>query len=233
MKAILLAAGVGKRTLDIFEGKPKCLAELGNGTSLLSYTIKSLKSFGFEEVIIVTGYHNSFIQKEIEKYPFVKEIYNPFFNVTNSLGSLWFAKSYLNDDCFIMNADVYLSTDSYKAILKNNDTTIFFDSSKIEGADYRFLLKDGKLVKHGKDLKDDETSGEYVGCCLISKKDIEKFKSTLVSMASNNEYDLWWENILYNNVEDFNPHFADLKSTKWGEIDNIKDYEFVKNLYGK
>ena len=131
MKAILLAAGIGSRTSNIFHGKPKCLAELEKGLSLLKYTIKRLESFGFEEVTIVIGYEKQYIIDEVRDFNFVKLVENSNYNTTNSLGSLLCAKDKLSDDCLIMNADVFLSKDLYKLISNTLSSTIFLNYQRI------------------------------------------------------------------------------------------------------
>ena len=51
MKAFLLAAGLGKRMLQLTENKPKCLLEAG-GKSLLKWNVERLKSFGYDDLVI-------------------------------------------------------------------------------------------------------------------------------------------------------------------------------------
>ena len=46
------------------------------------------------EIVVVVGYMYKQIQKELEDDN-VKFVHNPFYSVTSSMGSLWFAKDYL------------------------------------------------------------------------------------------------------------------------------------------
>ena len=231
MKAILLAAGIGSRTSNIFHGKPKCLAELETGLSLLKYTIRMLSTYNFNEIIIVVGYEKQFIEQEVRGLNNVRLINNPNFNTTNSLGSLLCANDYLDADCFIMNADVFLSGGLYTYISKTTHSTIFYDSSRVLEADYRFKIRDGKLINHGKNLSKEDTDGEYVGCCFINKSEINSFRSLLISMAKEGKTNKWWENILYDNPGAINYVLSDVKGMNWGEIDTLEDYLHVKKLY--
>ena len=233
MKAILLAAGIGSRTSNIFHGKPKCLAQLENGLSLLKYTLQMLEKNGFDEVTIVVGYQKQFIEEEVRGLKRVKIIDNPNFNTTNSLGSLLCAKEVLDDDCLIMNADVFVSFDLYNLISKTTSSTIFYDSSRIIDADYRFQIRDGKLINHGKELSAESTDGEYVGCCFINKNEIGKFKNLLIEMANEGKTNRWWENILYDNPGQIDYLLKDVRGLSWGEIDTLQDYMHVKTLYEK
>ncbi len=51
MKAMVLAAGLGTRLRPLTNHKPKALVEIG-GQTLLEITLRRLKSFGIEEVIV-------------------------------------------------------------------------------------------------------------------------------------------------------------------------------------
>jgi NDP-sugar pyrophosphorylase family protein len=51
MKAMVLAAGLGTRLRPLTDHKPKALVEIG-GQALLEITLRRLKSFGIEEVIV-------------------------------------------------------------------------------------------------------------------------------------------------------------------------------------
>ena len=53
-------------------------------------------------------------------------VYNPFFDVTNSIGSLWMAKSLFceDEDTIVANGDVFWSQDILD-IVKNIDQEVF------------------------------------------------------------------------------------------------------------
>lgn len=55
MKAIIYAAGIGKRLEGKFGPRPKLLLEFG-GHSLLDWHLQRLKEIGCDELIVVTGY---------------------------------------------------------------------------------------------------------------------------------------------------------------------------------
>lgn len=57
MKAVLLAAGQGKRLLPYTKDIPKCLVKLG-GTPLIEQQISVLQGAGISEIALVTGYRS-------------------------------------------------------------------------------------------------------------------------------------------------------------------------------
>ena len=60
MKAIILAAGVGKRLWPVTQHKPKCLIEIG-GQTLLSRYLESLAAVRIRQATIVVGYKQDMI----------------------------------------------------------------------------------------------------------------------------------------------------------------------------
>ncbi|MBP9005682.1 MAG: NTP transferase domain-containing protein, partial [Candidatus Marinimicrobia bacterium] len=69
MKALILAAGLGKRLRPLTNQKPKALIEVG-GRPLLQIAIEYLQMYGFDEIIINVHHHADQIIKylEVNKY---------------------------------------------------------------------------------------------------------------------------------------------------------------------
>ena len=233
MKALLLAAGKGTRISRYLNGRPKCTVDIGNGVMLINYTIDLLRKKGIDEIAVVTGYQHKVIEEILENSG-VKLYYSPFFDVTNSIVSAWFAKDFLDDDMIIMNADVFCEEKIYDEILKlNSNPLMIYDSSRIKEADYKFYCPDNKILKYGKDLSEKETTGEYVGIAKLKRDFMPIFKERLNDMVCNQEHGVWWENVLYSMSDAMDIYAHDVSSMFWAEVDYIEDYErirtYVKN----
>ncbi len=234
MKILLLAAGRGTRISRVIEGKPKCCVLL-NQETLIKNTLDKLIKLGFKEIAIATGYKSDVIKKETSEF-LVKYYHNPFFGVTNSISTLWFARDFFDDndeDIYIMNADVFFESEILsRLIYSNKNVTFLADSSKKIGADYKFYWENNKLLKFGKELSIDETSGEYVGIGKISKNFVSKFLNKLNILIDSELTNIWWEDVLYDFVKDPNEeiNILDLKGEKfWAEIDYVEDYNKILN----
>lgn len=228
MKAIILAAGRGTRISRYLHGNPKCTVDIG-GELLIEYTIKMLNSNGIKDIAICTGYEHKVIEDILSKYN-INYFYNPFFDVTNSIASIWFAKDFitLNDDYLIMNGDVYMEESVLKQALECKKSPVLFsDEKRIKEADYRFKYKDCILEKYGKDLLDEETTGEYVGIGIIRKNFISIFKEKLLALINSQQHSVWWENILYSMVPTTDIFVENVGDKFWAEVDYIEDYERI------
>ena len=69
MKALLLAAGYGKRLLPLTKDLPKCLVDF-NGKPLLHYWIKMLVEYGIKEILINTHYLSEKVETFINQSEF-------------------------------------------------------------------------------------------------------------------------------------------------------------------
>lgn len=230
MKILLMAAGVGSRISRHLNGQPKCCVEIC-AKPLIKYTFELLNSFAIKDIGIITGYAQNHILNALNGFKFT-HFTNHFFDITNSIASAYFAKEFLdeNDDLILMNADVFIEKKGFEILLKSTESPLFLaDSSRIKEADYKFKWKNNKLVKFGKDLSENETSGEYVGIAKISKNDISFFKQKLDKLIGDQKHNLWWEDVFYENIAQKPVFIKDIKGVFWAEVDYIEDYERIKN----
>lgn len=233
MKVLLLAAGRGTRISRYLSGNPKCTVDIG-GEKLIRYTVDLFHKKGITDIGIVLGYRAEVI-REVLSDKNVRFFYNPFYDVTNSIASAWFAKDFLAaaDDTLIMNADVYLEEAMLDKILQTQLSPVMFaDGTRKEEADYKFKYTDGILEKYGKDLTGDDISGEYIGIGRFSKEFMPEFLAQLEEMISTQRHSVWWENILYEMVGSRNVYVASLDGLFWAEVDYIEDYERILSHRG-
>ena len=177
MKVLLLAAGRGTRISRYLAGNPKCTVDIG-GQKLIQYTIELFHKKGITDIAMVLGYRAEVIQETLKDYEGIRYFYNPFFDVTNSIASAWFAKDFLSqyDDTLIMNADVYLEETLLDRILECHKSPVMFaDGTRKEEADYKYKYENGLLVKYGKELTGSDITGEYIGIGRFSKDFMPEF----------------------------------------------------------
>lgn len=234
MRAILLAAGKGTRISRLIEPIPKCTLPIKD-EPLIRYTVNMLIEKGMD-ITICVGYKKEKIYEALEGLN-IDYVYNPFYSVTNSIATLWFAKNYLHDDLLIMNADVFLSPEILNLILEfDSDNVLAIDKTRIELGDYFFATSDnGCLKKYGKELPLKERSGEYVGVSKLSGSFVAEFVKRLDKMIDSQQYNKWWENVIYsftdNNEKSI--HTVDVNGSFWAEIDYFDDYERILNYIKK
>lgn len=234
MKALLLAAGRGTRISRYLGGKPKCLVDIG-GISLVKYSIELLLSRGVKDIGVVLGYQGHQIQSELAEYD-IKFLNNPFYDVTNSIASIWFAKEFLTEteDILIMNADVYLEGETLDAVINSKfERVVFADSDRTIDADYKLKYINSTLLDHGKHLEGADITGEYIGVGRLGAVCLPDFLVRLESMISNQQHSLWWENVLYNNNSEFPLSIQEITGKFWAEVDYVEDYNRILKRRGE
>jgi choline kinase len=175
-------------------------------------------------IIIVTGFKKDKFTDIVNKFNNCTVINNPFYSVTNSIASLWFARDYLNDEVIIINADVILEEELFKKITNTNDyAAVFYDSSIGENADYKVAETDGKIVVMSKELR--EYSGEYIGVSKFSPDAAKMLKIKIEKMINDGLINEWYETALVDMI--FNDGLVlsgiDAAYYDWTEIDNVND----------
>ena len=226
MKAILLAAGVGTRIINDIGQMPKSMVEV-DGKPLLIHTVELLQK-NHMEIVIIVGFKHRVIEEALKDYA-VTVYYNPFFAVTNSIGSLWYAREEFNTkEVFIANADVYYTQELLdKVFAAEYDNFLLADATRADKGDYFFLSENNVLKKYGKELTREERNSEYVGIGVLRNQWVQTFSSRLCSLIEEGHYNLWWENVLYSFVGEKAVYTVDVDGCFWSEVDTIEDYKRV------
>lgn len=228
MKAILLAAGVGSRLSRKID-RPKSLLEVGD-TTIIRHTAEMLLKEGIE-IAVVAGYKKDLLYENLKGLD-VKLYYNPFFKVTNSMASLWFARDFFDDknDMILGNADVFWEKNLLDKLTADpRDAVMLSDVSRVKVGDYFFKTVDDRIVLYGKDIPPEERTSEYVGVAKLRKHFIPGFVNRLEKLVEDEVYHLWWENVLYEHSKQYPVYALDVDGMFWGEVDYIEDYERIVN----
>ncbi len=217
MNAIILAAGMGTRLRPLTDDTPKSLVEV-NGEPIAERQIKSLKEIGVDDINIVTGYLNEKFDYLKKKYG-VKLIYNDKYDVYNNAYSLYLVRDYL-DNSFILEGDVYLANNFLLAGLKQSG---YFTGIKEDFSD-EWIFKFGE----GDRLTDISIGSgtDYImtGVSYWTEKDSKNIHKLLEEMVDRGGFEkLFWDDLIKDNIDDFDLRAYKIKSDDWVEIDSVKD----------
>lgn len=116
MNAVILAAGVGHRMINLTRQLNKTLLPVG-GVPIIERSIRLLKEAGIHEIVIVTGHKHELFLPLVEKYN-VKLIQNKKYSIYNNLYSLQLALEYI-ENTFLICGDVVL----FKNLFMNKPAT--------------------------------------------------------------------------------------------------------------
>lgn len=175
MKAILLAAGVGRRIGGAVEGRPKCLLTLG-GRSLAERLVSSLARAGVRETTIVTGHRAELIEQalggEHRGMP-LRYAFNPEFT-KGAILSLWAGRAAFDDDVLVMDADVLCGDAMIERLVRSPHRNCFLLDGRVEGSgeEQMLMAREGRVYDIARNKKPGyDLYGESVGFLKVSRED--------------------------------------------------------------
>jgi len=120
MKAVIIAAGKGKRLSPITSTIPKPMIPIG-GKPLLEHSILSLKEVGITEILIIVGYREDIIKNYFEDGLNKFNVKIDYISQIEHLGTahaVGFAKEFVGEDNFLlMYGDLLTDTKVFEEII--------------------------------------------------------------------------------------------------------------------
>jgi len=232
MRYLILAAGMGKRLRDHAHRGPKCLIEIG-GTTLLEKLINQIeRTDNHADIVVVAGYK---YQEVMEKATRCHIIVNPFFDITGINASIWFARSYFDEDILMINGDIVFSDLMMELMIKSTSPSfICYDSSIMDDKEINVRVSDNRVVKFGVNFK--EYSGAYAGVIKFCKTDGQLFANLLDERIKRgfNEARTYYFAFIRRMINDYNVcfHPFDFAGYTWTEIDFAHDLSRARTLFG-
>lgn len=170
MKAVILAAGRGKRLASMGWDKPKCLLEFGEKT-LLDLAIESVLANHVDHVVVVVGFQEALVVEAAKRHPVrLDVIVNPDYEVTNTIHSLYLARDHLGDDFLYFNADVLFDRRIIARLLATSDSTLAIDEKACGEEEVKVIVDgDGRVIRIGKALPLADCMGEFIGVGKFSR----------------------------------------------------------------
>jgi UDP-N-acetylglucosamine diphosphorylase/glucosamine-1-phosphate N-acetyltransferase len=117
-KAVILAAGEGKRLRPFTETMPKVMLPVAN-KPLLEYVFDAVRKSGIEEIIVVVGYKKEVIMEYFKNYKNVKITYVIQDRQLGTAHALFQAKKYIKDAFIVLAGDNIIDPDSIAKLLKD------------------------------------------------------------------------------------------------------------------
>ena len=228
---IILAAGKGTRLQPLTIHYPKTLYRLDDEDTVIQRMVKLIRKHDQEaEIVVVTGFLHRRIEEGIQGVTFV---YNPFFAVTNSIASLWFARDYLDrEQVTIINGDVIMSDQLVKEVLcsRVQGAVALYDSSVKKNGDYNVSTMDDRVVVMSKQLE--IYDGEYAGVVKTDRPAAVAFRRAMDEAIEYGLYDQWYEDVLVQMIfsDNFVLHCIDIRDYEWIEVDSVRDLVVAKKI---
>lgn len=240
MRAIIIAAGRGSRLYPLTKNTPKSLLEVGEGLTLLEVQLHSLAENGIKDIVIIVGYRASQIEAKIQEYTNrfqLTTVYNPFYDISNNLISVWMARFFMDQDFITINGDDMFTPSVIEKLLtsKNNITMVIDEKEEYDEDDMKVIHSEELVHQVSKKIDPGKANGESVGIIKFSGYGPKIYRSVLEEMVRIPENkDVFYLSAIEEMIHKGYPvHFIVCSENDWGELDFHPDLMLIRQYVSK
>ena len=234
MTYIILAAGKGNNLQPLTLKYAKTSYKLDEETTVLQRMVRSIRHTDKNaEIVVVVGYKAEEIKKELDGENVVF-VMNPFYEVTNSISSVWFARDYLErENVTIVHGDAVFSDEIVSTYLTapTDYPYVLVDSSYVRPGAYNTVTQGDQVLVMSKKLE--HFTAKY--CCMTKLDPVSSrlLKQEVDSMINGNMYDQYFEDSLVQMImfHDFQLFCKDIAGKKWAEVDTVDDLLTAQEIH--
>ncbi|HSE31982.1 MAG TPA: phosphocholine cytidylyltransferase family protein [Pyrinomonadaceae bacterium] len=226
MRAIILAAGKGKRLDQIRGDDPKCLLEVG-GVSLIERQIQALKMVGVNDITAVVGFGKEQVQAQCG--PDIRYVENERHDETNSLYSLWLTRDLLVDGFVVLNADVLFHTQLLVDLITTQHEDALLVSyeplATLGDEEMKVKVRKGLVVDISKQMDASEADGENVGIVKFGPSGAALLIEQMDALIAAGNLKAWAPRAFRDFAASQQLHAISTRGYPWIEIDFPEDYK--------
>ena len=233
---IILAAGKGKNLQPLTLKYPKTSFRLDEHTTVLQRMVRSIRIYDKNaEIVVVIGYLSDTIRQELADDS-CKFVMNPFYEVTNSISSVWFARQYMErENVTIVHGDAVFSDEIVERYLvkETNYPYVLIDGSCVKPGTYNAVTRDNQVLVMSNKLEN--FNAKY--CCMTKLDAVSArlLKREIDSMIYKNMYDQFFEDSLVQMImfHDFQLFAEDISGKEWAEVDTVDDLLKAQQIHNQ
>ena len=229
MKAIILAAGQGRRLMPLTESIPKCCLRV-EGKAMLEWQIDALAANDIEEVVVVTGFGNHVVEdvaSRIDKIP-LRTLYNPFYSLSDNLGTCWLARHEMTGPFVLLNGDTLFEPALLRYLLGQASEfpiTLATDrKEQYDEDDMKIIAAQERLLRVGKRLTQQHVNGESIGMMVFSEAGAAAFVRQVEKLMSGPEgLARWFLSAIDDLAQEGLVGICSIHGFSWCEVDDLDD----------
>ena len=234
MKAIILSAGQGRRLMPLTESVPKCCLML-EGKTLLGRQIDSLAANGVDEIVVVTGYGHQLVEDvvrdvagDIQGIP-VRTLYNPFYALSDNLGTCWVARKEMKAPFLLINGDTLFEPSTLDHLLSSDRSypiTLATDSKgQYDSDDMKISASGTQLNRVGKKLDLSIVNGESIGMMIFDQAGADVFVQKVESLMTGPDGLVrWYLSAIDELAIEGLVGIRSINGLGWCEVDDLADF---------
>jgi L-glutamine-phosphate cytidylyltransferase len=256
MKAIVIAAGRGKRLGAHTDDVPKCMVQVGD-RPMLAWQWRALQAAGVDELVIIRGYKGDVLEQFVRRLGIpARYVDNPEWETNNILLSLACARHELVGPLVFTYSDIIYTPDvaltlaetqgPIALVVDHDFRTIYEGRTEhpLEEGEVCDLRPDGRIARVGKRaLPAADAIGEFIGLGKVDAEGARLFATAIDELAAayagrddepfqraarfRNAY---LTDLLQHLIDADHPAWPAMIHGKWREIDTGQDLERARVL---
>lgn len=232
MKAIILAAGIGSRMLPLTKDTHKCLLKINN-EPIIRNQINQLSRAGISDITLVGGYKFDLVKDYLRDE--VEYAFNPFYETTNSVVSLWLAVQNIDSDILIINSDVIFDEELVKKMCDvDSEISVAISKNWSDERGYKAEIINNFVVNMSMDIEKNKIDGEYAGMIFVKQSQLQKLKDKSESLLLDKKFNIWFEDMIVELIKDgAKAKSVEVNPEKWYELDTVEELEYARNKFLK
>jgi choline kinase len=225
VRAVILAAGRGRRLRDIVGDRPKCLARVGD-RSLIERQIRSLRACGVDAITIVAGFQAGIVRRTCGTG--VDLITNTRYDSTNSLYSLWLTRHLLFEGFVVLNCDVLFHDQLLRDLLTARDEDALLMAARrgdvYSDEEMKIRTRFGCVADIAKTIDAAEADGENVGIAKFGEAGAALLVETMQRILADGGACEWLPRAFAAFAARRPLRVVETRGYPWIEIDFPEDY---------
>jgi len=228
-RAIIVAAGEGKRLRPVTSETPKPLVDV-NGIRMIDTSIGALRKNGIHEIYLVTGYKKEQFHAAFDDDPEINVIENPYFDQGNNITSMYMVREYL-PGAFVMDGDL---------IIKNSDIlNPDFEKSgyaatwEEETDEWAMQVENGRVISCN---PDGGTNAYRLWSISMWSEEDGKRLSELIRyyFEDKKDWSIYWDNVaMLLHLDEFDLGIRKISHQDVMEIDTLEELAAADSRYSR